>query len=65
MNAIDVRDVRKTYRRYGRRSNFGTLKSAILSGGVARDLRADEAFEALRRGLLWRRGREDLWPHRS
>ena len=48
MNAIDVRDVRKTYRRYGRRKHFGTLKSAILSGGVARDLKADEAFEALR-----------------
>ena len=48
MNAIAVRDVRKTYRRYGRRKHFGTLKSAILSGGVARDLKADEAFEALR-----------------
>ena len=48
MNAIDVRDVRKTYRRYGRRKHFGTLKSAILTGRVARDLKADEAFEALR-----------------
>ena len=48
MNAIDVRDVRKTYRRYGRRKHFGTLKSALLSGGVARDLKSDEAFEALR-----------------
>lgn len=48
MNAIEVRDVRKTYRRYGRRKNFGTLKSAILTGRVARDLKADDAFEALK-----------------
>jgi ABC-type polysaccharide/polyol phosphate transport system ATPase subunit len=48
VKAIEVRDVRKTYRRYGRRKHFGTLKSAILSGRVARDLNADEAFEALK-----------------
>ena len=48
MTAIEVRDVRKTYRRYGRRKHFGTLKSAILSGRVARELNADEAFEALK-----------------
>jgi ABC-type polysaccharide/polyol phosphate transport system ATPase subunit len=48
VNAIAVRDVRKTYRRYGRRKSFGTLKSALLSGRVARDLKADESFEALR-----------------
>jgi ABC-type polysaccharide/polyol phosphate transport system ATPase subunit len=48
VNAIEVRDVRKTYRRYGRRKHFGTLKSAILSGRLARDLKADDAFEALR-----------------
>ena len=48
MNAIEVRDVRKTYRRYGRRKNFGTLKSAILSGRLARDLAADHSFEALK-----------------
>lgn len=48
MNAIEVRNVRKMYRRYGRRKHFGTLKSALLSGRVARDLKADEAFEALR-----------------
>ena len=48
MKAIEVRDVRKTYRRYGRRKSFGTLKSAILSGRVARDLKADESFEALK-----------------
>jgi ABC-type polysaccharide/polyol phosphate transport system ATPase subunit len=48
VNAIEVRDVRKTYRRYGRRKSFGTLKSAVLSGRVARDLQASDAFEALR-----------------
>jgi ABC-type polysaccharide/polyol phosphate transport system ATPase subunit len=48
VNAIEVRDVRKTYRRYGRRKSFGTLKSAILSGRVARDLKSEHSFEALK-----------------
>ena len=48
MNAIEVRDVRKTYRRYGRRKSFGTLKSALLSGRLARDLAADHSFDALK-----------------
>lgn len=48
MNAIEVRDVRKTYRRYGRRRQFATLKSALLSGGALRDLRPDETFDALK-----------------
>jgi ABC-type polysaccharide/polyol phosphate transport system ATPase subunit len=48
MNAIEVRGVRKTYRRYGRRRQFGTLKSALLSGRVLRDLRPDETFDALK-----------------
>ena len=48
MNAIEVRDVRKMYRRYGRRKSFGTLKSAMLSGRLARDLAADHSFEALK-----------------
>ena len=47
-NAIDVRDVRKTYRRYGRRKQFGTLKSALLSGRVVRDLTPDHTFDALK-----------------
>jgi ABC-type polysaccharide/polyol phosphate transport system ATPase subunit len=46
--AIEVRDVRKIYRRYGRRKNFGTLKSALLSGQLLTDMRPDEVFEALR-----------------
>jgi len=47
-NAIEVRDVQKTYRRYGRRRQFGTLKSALLSGRVFRDLRPDDTFQALK-----------------
>jgi ABC-type polysaccharide/polyol phosphate transport system ATPase subunit len=47
-NAIEIRDVHKVYRRYGRRKHFGTLKSALLSGRVLTDLRPDETFEALR-----------------
>ena len=48
MHAIEVRDVRKTYRRYGRRRQFATLKSALLSGKGLGDLRPDETFDALR-----------------
>lgn len=48
MNAIEVRDVRKVYRRYGRRKQFATLKSALLSGRVLSDLKPDDAFEALK-----------------
>jgi ABC-type polysaccharide/polyol phosphate transport system ATPase subunit len=47
-NAIEVRDVHKLYRRYGRRKNFGTLKSALLSGNVFSGLKPDDAFEALK-----------------
>jgi ABC-type polysaccharide/polyol phosphate transport system ATPase subunit len=47
MNAIEVRDVHKVYRRYGRRKHFGTLKSALLSGGLLRQLRPDEVLPAL------------------
>ena len=48
MNAIEVRDVRKEYRRYGRRKAFGTLKSALLSGGLLQQLRPEDVFEALK-----------------
>jgi lipopolysaccharide transport system ATP-binding protein len=47
MNAIEVRDVGKIYRRYGRRRHFGTLKSALLSGRLLRGLRPDEVLQAL------------------
>lgn len=46
--AIEVRDIRKTYRRYGRRRQFGTLKSALLTGRVFRDLRPSDSFDALK-----------------
>ncbi len=48
VNAIEVRGVQKTYRRYGRRRQFGTLKSALLSGRVLRDLRPDDTLDALK-----------------
>jgi ABC-type polysaccharide/polyol phosphate transport system ATPase subunit len=47
VKAVEVRDVRKLYRRYGRRKNFGTLKSALLGGRLLADLRPDASFEAL------------------
>jgi ABC-type polysaccharide/polyol phosphate transport system ATPase subunit len=46
--SIRVRDVHKVYRRYGRRKQFATLKSALLSGSVLRDLHPDAVFEALK-----------------
>ncbi|MEQ1756821.1 MAG: ABC transporter ATP-binding protein [Vicinamibacterales bacterium] len=48
MNAIEVRDVRKTYRRYSRRRQFATLKSAMLSGSVLGDVGPEQGFEALK-----------------
>ena len=48
MNAIDVTNVTKTYRRYTRRRQFATLKSAILSGTLVSDLNPDETFNALK-----------------
>jgi len=48
VNAIEVRDVRKVYRRYGRRKQFGTLKSALLSRGRGLDANDATTFEALR-----------------
>jgi ABC-type polysaccharide/polyol phosphate transport system ATPase subunit len=47
MNSIEVSHVSKVYRRYGRRRQFATLKSAILQGSLISDLTADETFEAL------------------
>ena len=48
MSAVEVRDLHKLYRRYGRRKNFGTLKSALLGGRLLADLRPDATFEALK-----------------
>src|SRR4051812_38905483 len=48
MNAITVTHASKVYRRYSRRHQFTTLKSALLSGSLTRDLRPDETFAAVR-----------------
>ncbi len=38
MNAIEVLHASKIYRRYSRKRQFATLKSALLSGSLIRDL---------------------------
>jgi ABC-type polysaccharide/polyol phosphate transport system ATPase subunit len=48
VTAIEVRDVRKTYRRYGRQRHFSTLKSALLSGKPAQALLPQDTFDALK-----------------
>jgi ABC-type polysaccharide/polyol phosphate transport system ATPase subunit len=48
MNAIDVINVTKTYRKYARRKQFATLKSAILSGTLVNDLNPEDSFHALK-----------------
>ena len=47
MHAIEIDEVTKIYRRYTRRRQFATLKSALLSRSIIRDLRPDETFSAL------------------
>jgi hypothetical protein len=46
--AIDVLNVSKVYRRYARKRQFATLKSAILDGSLLGDLNPDETFQALK-----------------
>src|SRR5437667_7703756 len=46
MNAIELVDVSKVYRRYGGR-HFSTLKSALLQRSILRDLQPSETFPAL------------------
>jgi len=48
MYAIEATGVTKVYRRFGNRRQFATLKSALLSGTVLRDLRPDETFAAVK-----------------
>jgi ABC-type polysaccharide/polyol phosphate transport system ATPase subunit len=48
MNAIELSHVSKIYQRYNRRRQFATLKSALLSGSLIRDLKPDETFAAVR-----------------
>jgi ABC-type polysaccharide/polyol phosphate transport system ATPase subunit len=46
-NAIEVTNVTKVYRKYARRKQFATLKSALLKGSLIQDLRPEETFPAL------------------
>ncbi|MBI4475598.1 MAG: ABC transporter ATP-binding protein [Acidobacteria bacterium] len=48
MTAIEVSNATKIYRRYSRRRQFATLKSAMLRGSVIADLRPEETFAAVR-----------------
>ncbi len=48
MNAIEVIHASKVYRRYIRRRQFATLKSALLSRSLVRDLQPDETFSAVK-----------------
>jgi ABC-type polysaccharide/polyol phosphate transport system ATPase subunit len=46
--AIDARDVTKVYRKFANRKQFATIKSALLSGSLVRDLRPEDTFAALK-----------------
>ena len=48
MNAIELVNVTKVYRRYSRRKQFATLKSALLKGSLIQDLQPEETFPALK-----------------
>ena len=47
MIAIELVNVTKVYRRYARKKQFATLKSALLKGSLIQDLPPDEKFPAL------------------
>jgi ABC-type polysaccharide/polyol phosphate transport system ATPase subunit len=47
MNTIEVSHASKVYRRHSRRRQLTTLKSALLSRSLIRDLRPDETFVAV------------------
>jgi ABC-type polysaccharide/polyol phosphate transport system ATPase subunit len=47
-SAIAVTGVSKIYRRYSHKRQFATLKSALLSRSIMRDLSPDETFAALK-----------------
>jgi ABC-type polysaccharide/polyol phosphate transport system ATPase subunit len=47
VTAIEVSHATKIYRRYSGRRQFATLKSALLSGSLIRDLRPEERFTAV------------------
>ena len=45
--AVELEAVTKLYRRYAHRRQFATLKSALISGSLVRDLRPEETFTAV------------------
>jgi ABC-type polysaccharide/polyol phosphate transport system ATPase subunit len=47
VNAIEVTHASKVYRRFSNRRQFATLKSALLSRSLIRNLRPDETFTAV------------------
>jgi len=47
MNAIEVIHATKVYRKFGHKKQFATLKSALLSRSLIKNLRPDETFTAL------------------
>jgi ABC-type polysaccharide/polyol phosphate transport system ATPase subunit len=47
MNAIELVNASKVYRRFSHRKQFSTLKSALLSRSLISSLRPDETFPAL------------------
>ena len=47
MNAIEIVNASKLYRRFSHKKQFSTLKSALLSRSLVRNLRPDETFPAL------------------
>jgi ABC-type polysaccharide/polyol phosphate transport system ATPase subunit len=46
-NAVVAHDVAKVYRRFLHKNQFKTLKSAIVSGSLLKDLAPDQTFTAL------------------
>lgn len=48
MFAIEANGVTKIYRRFAQRRQFATLKSALLTGTVLRDLQPNETFAAVK-----------------
>jgi ABC-type polysaccharide/polyol phosphate transport system ATPase subunit len=48
MNAIEIANASKVYRRFSHRKQFSTLKSALLSRSLVRNLTPDETFPAVR-----------------
>ena len=65
MNAIEAREVHKVYRRYGRRKQFATLKSALLSGNLVRDLRPDDDLRSAQGRVVRCRPGQDLRHRRT